>query len=290
MPSADHKSSKTSNGKRGSLTGEKSRKTSPKKKRKSSKKSTSKSESCQNKEDILEVEGLSFPKEGDDSDSSTNKTPLLPKLSSSDVTVNSESTGRVISSNSIGTNSPGTRQIDPSQSQTKSDSSSTTLENLSSKLSNISLKSKSSKSKTKSGSSKKENSAKNPNRKTSDVNSSKSIVMPNIVETPSHPAPVINESIRWENELDTLDSERERIHIYKINRRKRYLAAAQDKGLGWVKQYGVNGFPINDECGLLDSSRRELAVIPDYTSAQVVRNSQSHGIVNGEGKAVSCGY
>ncbi|XP_070571706.1 protein LIAT1-like isoform X1 [Ptychodera flava] len=40
-----------------------------------------------------------------------------------------------------------------------------------------------------------------------------------------------DESLRWDNVLEDAAAERERIRVYKINRRKRYLAAAvQDRG------------------------------------------------------------
>ncbi|WAR02206.1 LIAT1-like protein [Mya arenaria] len=55
------------------------------------------------------------------------------------------------------------------------------------------------------------------------------------------------ESLRWEFALEDDEAERERIKIYKMNRRKRYLAAAQEKGLGWVVNYGNNGSPIAED-------------------------------------------
>ncbi|XP_053561382.1 protein LIAT1 [Bombina bombina] len=39
----------------------------------------------------------------------------------------------------------------------------------------------------------------------------------------------VNESLRWEGILDDPVAEEERIHHYKINRRKRYMLAAQEK-------------------------------------------------------------
>ncbi|CAH1800373.1 unnamed protein product [Owenia fusiformis] len=43
-----------------------------------------------------------------------------------------------------------------------------------------------------------------------------------------------NESLRWDNALDDEALEIERIRVYKLNRRKRYLAEAQAKGISWA--------------------------------------------------------
>lgn len=64
------------------------------------------------------------------------------------------------------------------------------------------------------------------------------------------------ESLRWEFSLEDEEQEMERLRIYKINRRKRYLAAAQEKGLGWVVNYGNNGSPLADD-SLTDIHERE---------------------------------
>jgi hypothetical protein len=58
-----------------------------------------------------------------------------------------------------------------------------------------------------------------------------------------------NESLRWDNPADGSDEEEERIKLYKINRRKRYLAAAQAKGLGWAANY-KNGTPVTEDSGI----------------------------------------
>ncbi len=47
-----------------------------------------------------------------------------------------------------------------------------------------------------------------------------------------------NESLRWDNTLDDPTAEAERIRIYKINRRKRYLAAANKNYNEWVSGSG----------------------------------------------------
>lgn len=60
---------------------------------------------------------------------------------------------------------------------------------------------------------------------------------------------VKNESLRWDNPADGSDDEEERIRLYKINRRKRYLAAAQAKGLGWAANY-KNGTPVTEDSGI----------------------------------------
>lgn len=58
------------------------------------------------------------------------------------------------------------------------------------------------------------------------------------------------ESLRWDKVLENEDEEEERIRIYKMNRRKRYLAAAQAKGLGWVADYRNNGSPMSEDSGI----------------------------------------
>lgn len=64
-----------------------------------------------------------------------------------------------------------------------------------------------------------------------------------------------NESLRWENPADGSDEEEERIKLYKINRRKRYLAAAQAKGLGWAANY-KNGTPVTEDSGIESKDSR----------------------------------
>lgn len=78
------------------------------------------------------------------------------------------------------------------------------------------------------------------------------------------------ESLRWEFKLEDEEQELERIRIYKINRRKRYLAAAQEKGLGWVVNYGNNGSPLVDE-SVVEVNERE-PVHTNVTDFSPVRN------------------
>lgn len=96
------------------------------------------------------------------------------------------------------------------------------------------------------------------------------------------------ESLRWEFALDDEEQERERIKIYKINRRKRYLAAAQAKGLGWVVNYGNNGFPLVDE-SVTDLRDREPihATISDFSPVRSVMPSQSNSTMN-LGSEIAC--
>ncbi|XP_064613041.1 uncharacterized protein LOC135476836 [Liolophura sinensis] len=54
-----------------------------------------------------------------------------------------------------------------------------------------------------------------------------------------------SEALRWEFSVEDLDKEEERINMYKINRRKRYLAAAQAKGLAWASEYNETGNPAS---------------------------------------------
>ncbi|XP_071093211.1 uncharacterized protein [Haliotis cracherodii] len=90
-----------------------------------------------------------------------------------------------------------------------------------------------------------------------------------------------NESLRWEDILDDPEAERERIKIYKINRRKRYLAAAQAKGLGWVSDYGMNGSPLSEDSGI--DSLRDSRLLTDFSTLRALRPSQSHSALTETG-------
>ena len=86
------------------------------------------------------------------------------------------------------------------------------------------------------------------------------------------------ESLRWENQLDDEEKEEERLHIYKMNRRKRYLAAAQEKGLGWVVDYGSNGSPVSEDSGLdndLPEREAQQRTVNDYSTVQAIIPSHS---------------
>ena len=84
------------------------------------------------------------------------------------------------------------------------------------------------------------------------------------------------ESLRWELELDDDEKEKERIQLYKINRRKRYLAAAQAKGLGWVVNYGSNGSPVSEDSGV-EMPEKEIkhVSVNDYSAVRSLMPSQS---------------
>lgn len=96
------------------------------------------------------------------------------------------------------------------------------------------------------------------------------------------------ESLRWEFALDDEEQERERIKLYKINRRKRYLAAAQSKGLGWVVNYGNNGFPLTDD-SVTDLRERDSihSTISDFSPVHKIMASQSNGPL-GVGTEITC--
>ena len=84
------------------------------------------------------------------------------------------------------------------------------------------------------------------------------------------------ESLRWEHALDDEDKEEERIHIYKMNRRKRYLAAAQEKGLGWVVNYGSNGSPVSEDSGLdIPEGETHQTSVNDYSTVRAIIPSHS---------------
>jgi len=96
------------------------------------------------------------------------------------------------------------------------------------------------------------------------------------------------ESLRWEFAVDDEEQERERIKVYKINRRKRYLAAAQAKGLGWVVNYGNNGFPIVDD-SLTELREREMihTTISDFSPVHTIMAGQSNTTLN-LGTEIAC--
>ncbi|KAH3887536.1 hypothetical protein DPMN_011553 [Dreissena polymorpha] len=145
---------------------------------------------------------------------------------------------------------------------------------LSTNLSTMSVKSKngSSRSKGKSGSkslangavsSKKEKAVKSEPSKTS-------------VNKASEEAARIRseESLRWEFVLEDDDKEQERLRVYKMNRRKRYLAAATEKGLGWVVNYGKNGSPLSDD-STTDIREAYRATVTEYSTVRSIITSQS---------------
>ncbi|KAK3587587.1 hypothetical protein CHS0354_032787 [Potamilus streckersoni] len=74
------------------------------------------------------------------------------------------------------------------------------------------------------------------------------------------------ESLRWDNALENEELERQRIEVYKINRRKRYLAAAQAKGLGWAMNYGANGSPVSEDSGIEMHERESHAAVTDFST------------------------
>lgn len=142
-------------------------------------------------------------------------------------------------------------------------------------LPNMAVKQKNSKNtKIKSGSTKGSlNGAKSVKSKT-DPNKSISSTKINVTLTDAAKLKT-EESLRWELALDDEEKEQERIHIYKMNRRKRYLAAAQEKGLGWVVNYGINGSPVSEDSGV-DIPEREVqhTNVNDYSSVQSILPSQ----------------
>lgn len=98
------------------------------------------------------------------------------------------------------------------------------------------------------------------------------------------------ESLRWENILEDSEEERERIRVYKINRRKRYLAAAQAKGLGWALNQSVNSaFQLSEDFGLEKrgwpaattsvAGPSSSAYQTDYAPMHSIRASGSHGLM-----------
>ncbi|CAL1528762.1 unnamed protein product [Lymnaea stagnalis] len=107
-----------------------------------------------------------------------------------------------------------------------------------------------------------------------------------ILSFPSKNASQINlsakslESLRWDNILDDSEAERERIQMYKINRRKRYLAEAQSKGLGWATNYSTSApFHSSDDFAL-DNSRAAQTSHTDYSLMKSLGNSKAHSLMS----------
>ena len=73
---------------------------------------------------------------------------------------------------------------------------------------------------------------------------------------------LFNESLRWDYALDDPRQEQERIRVYKINRRKRYMADAQKKGMSWALKTGstVNS-PNSSPCVSPRGSRESLCMM-----------------------------
>lgn len=94
------------------------------------------------------------------------------------------------------------------------------------------------------------------------------------------------ESLRWEFAVEDEEQEMERIKVYKINRRKRYLAAAQAKGLGWVVNYGKNGFPLVDE-SVTDLRDTIHSTISDFSPVHKIMANPSNGPI-GLGTEIAC--
>lgn len=83
------------------------------------------------------------------------------------------------------------------------------------------------------------------------------------------------ESLRWENVLSDSDEEKERIRLYKINRRKRYLAFAQAQGLGWTSKYHSNGSPLSEDSGIETREQERRLSLNDTHSSPVAINDYS---------------
>lgn len=88
-----------------------------------------------------------------------------------------------------------------------------------------------------------------------------------------------NESLRWDGALEDSEEERERIRLYKINRRKRYLAAAQAKGLSWALNCSLSSsFQFTDDTGL-ESLRTAPGSYTDYIPMKDLQAPQVHNII-----------
>lgn len=75
-----------------------------------------------------------------------------------------------------------------------------------------------------------------------------------------------SEALRWEYCMEDSVKEEERINRYKINRRKRYLAAAQAKGLAWASEYNEYGNPAILQKGITCANEREETTVQQSAS------------------------
>lgn len=155
------------------------------------------------------------------------------------------------------------------------------IQSISTSLSTMSVKSKNASQKSKNKTSSKTTSSGAPKRereKTTKIEPQKSAINRAAEEAARLRS---EESLRWEFTLDDEEKEMERIRIYKINRRKRYLAAAQEKGLGWVVNYGNNGSPLADD-SLTDLHERDSVRknMPDFSPVRSIIASQRNTPMN----------
>ncbi|XP_068124724.1 protein LIAT1 [Hyperolius riggenbachi] len=97
---------------------------------------------------------------------------------------------------------------------------------------------------------------------------------------------LVNESLRWEGALDDPAAEEERIHEYKINRRKRYLLAAQKSSCNTSLSQGPRGLlstAHNQEtgsCGKSDSDEPLTKTDTESTSKTKLSSHVSYMIKN----------
>ncbi|CAH1232263.1 C17orf97 [Branchiostoma lanceolatum] len=93
----------------------------------------------------------------------------------------------------------------------------------------------------------------------------------------------VNESLRWEDPCEDTEDEEERLRIYKMNRRKRYLAAAQKMGLEYgnsVYKDGTDPMPkkSGSNFGFPEFDSSKSSPIPLMASLR--KDASSTGMVN----------
>ncbi|KAI8749230.1 NK-tumor recognition protein [Biomphalaria glabrata] len=89
------------------------------------------------------------------------------------------------------------------------------------------------------------------------------------------------ESLRWDNILEDTEEEKERIRLYKLNRRKRYLAAAQAKGLAWATNYAMNSSFQLSEDTILEKIWPAQNTISDFSPMRNLQSSHGHNMLSG---------
>ena len=216
-------------------------------------------------------QNLSTPQENrrisvpSDVDSDINRPSIVPYNKRDVPEANTNTIRPIRSSNSITNDIENTKR--PSVTFSNFDETITPPSNMKQKGSSKSSKSKNSASRGGNG-------AKGTRSKT-DVNKSSSLTKTNNANSDASRVKS-EQSLRWELTLADDEKEEERIELYKMNRRKRYLAAAQEKGLGWVVNYGSNGSPVSEDSGL-DIPEKDIqhASVNDFSTVHSIMPSQS---------------
>ena len=84
-----------------------------------------------------------------------------------------------------------------------------------------------------------------------------------------------NESLRWDYVESDEEKEKERIHMYKINRRKRYLAATNKNINDWSVA-SCSSMPSSPQHCFNDTARNEYSQTPSESRSRSSSNQRKH--------------